>query len=356
MITGIDLEDRKLTLSDREPLGFGRLVYAAGSRSNAASVPGAAAHAHTLDTAETSTRLAAAIAEHPGLAGVIFSGRRSRCPDCGGRSASACGFGTVRGCRGCPSIWRQGSPGARTYGVQRVCCKRHLASFAQVRGHVGVWAGAGCKTVGSAYVGSNPTPATSCENGPPAAETRPGGPLPTCHATCQGASLWIDAWQCVRTYGVQRPDKTSGAYNRSLCRYAPVLSRLPERRDCLSHRPPCPGRLLKRERNDSRGSGRSPSLIGVESVAVQADVPSGGGSPTSEELSFGEISLSRTTAVLLAVIGVHCGRRAGHQDVWAPQANADRWKVDRIRCPGGNTGAGARGWRWAVVTAAGMCS
>jgi NADH:ubiquinone reductase (H+-translocating) len=71
-VTGIDLEDRKLTLSDREPLGFGRLVYAAGSRSNAASVPGAAAHAHTLDTAETSTRLAAAIAEHPGLAGVIF--------------------------------------------------------------------------------------------------------------------------------------------------------------------------------------------------------------------------------------------------------------------------------------------
>ena len=24
-----------------------------------------------------------------------------------------------------------------------------------------------CKTVGSAYVGSNPTPATSCEKGPP---------------------------------------------------------------------------------------------------------------------------------------------------------------------------------------------
>ena len=32
-----------------------------------------------------------------------------------------------------------------------------------------------CKTVGSAYVGSNPTPATTCENGPLAAETRPGG-------------------------------------------------------------------------------------------------------------------------------------------------------------------------------------
>ena len=35
--------------------------------------------------------------------------------------------------------------------------------------------GAVCKTVGSAYVGSNPTPATTCENGPLTAETRPGG-------------------------------------------------------------------------------------------------------------------------------------------------------------------------------------
>ena len=34
------------------------------------------------------------------------------------------------------------------------------------------------KTVGSAYVGSNPTPATTSENGPWAAETRPGGPFP----------------------------------------------------------------------------------------------------------------------------------------------------------------------------------
>jgi len=86
---------------------------------------------------------------------------------------------------------------------------------------------AGCKTVGSAYVGSNPTPATTSENGPLAAETRPGGPFSSCHAMYQGASLWVDAWQCARTYGVQRPGKTSGAYNRSLCRSAPVLSHYP---------------------------------------------------------------------------------------------------------------------------------
>jgi NADH dehydrogenase FAD-containing subunit len=64
-VTSIDLEDRRLTFGDREPLAFDRLIYTAGSRSNAASVPGAAAHAHTLETAETSKRLAAAIAERP---------------------------------------------------------------------------------------------------------------------------------------------------------------------------------------------------------------------------------------------------------------------------------------------------
>jgi hypothetical protein len=86
-----------------------------------------------------------------------------------------------------------------------------------VRWYMEVQAGAYCKTVGSAYVGSNPTPATTCENGPLAAETRPGGPFSSCHAMYQGASLRVDAWQCARTYGVQRPGKTSGACNRSLC-------------------------------------------------------------------------------------------------------------------------------------------
>ncbi len=53
--------------------------------------------------------------------------------------------------------------------------------------------GAVCKTVGSAYVGSNPTPATTCENGPLAAETRPGGPFPSRHTMYQGASPRVDA-------------------------------------------------------------------------------------------------------------------------------------------------------------------
>jgi len=86
---------------------------------------------------------------------------------------------------------------------------------------------AGCKTVGSAYVGSNPTPATTCENGPLAVNSWLGGPFPSCHAVYQGASLRVDAWQCPRTYSGQRAGKISGAYNRSLCRSAPVLSRYP---------------------------------------------------------------------------------------------------------------------------------
>jgi len=43
----------------------------------------------------------------------------------------------------------------------------------------------------------------------------------------QCVSLRVDVWQCARTYGVQRPGKTSGAYNRSLWRSAPVLSHYP---------------------------------------------------------------------------------------------------------------------------------
>ena len=35
--------------------------------------------------------------------------------------------------------------------------------------------GTGCKTVGFAYVGSNPTPATTCENGPLAVDSPPAG-------------------------------------------------------------------------------------------------------------------------------------------------------------------------------------
>ena len=76
-------------------------------------------------------------------------------------------------------------------------------------------AGEYCKTVGSAYVGSNPTPATTCENGPLAAETRSGGPFPSCHGMYQGVSPWADAPRWLRTYNSVRAERA--VHNRSFC-------------------------------------------------------------------------------------------------------------------------------------------
>jgi hypothetical protein len=113
-----------------------------------------------------------------------------------------------------------------------------------------VQAGEYCKTVGSAYVGSNPTPATTCENGLLAAETRPGGPFPSRHAVYQGASLRVDARQWLRTYSGQRPGGTSGSYNRSLRRSAG-----PDWRGEHVSGVPEPGRIGPRGR-DRRGDDR----------------------------------------------------------------------------------------------------
>jgi hypothetical protein len=44
-----------------------------------------------------------------------------------------------------------------------------------------------------AYPGSNPGPATTCENSPLAAETRPSGPFLLCGAVYQHASPCVDA-------------------------------------------------------------------------------------------------------------------------------------------------------------------
>jgi hypothetical protein len=59
---------------------------------------------------------------------------------------------------------------------------------------------AGCKTVGSAYVGSNPTPATTCENAPLAANSRAGGAFPLCPVVCHLVALWTVMLRCPRTY------------------------------------------------------------------------------------------------------------------------------------------------------------
>ena len=80
--------------------------------------------------------------------------------------------GSADSVRGCPCDGPPLCPRARTYNGQRRCRERGMAAIMQVSGYV-VWIGAEhCKTVGSAYVGSNPTPATTCENAPLAAKTR----------------------------------------------------------------------------------------------------------------------------------------------------------------------------------------
>src|SRR6266436_1156150 len=57
-----------------------------------------------------------------------------------------------------------------------------------------------CKTVGSAYVGSNPTPATTCENGPLARNSRLCGPFLLCPVVCHLVSLRSGVSRCPRTY------------------------------------------------------------------------------------------------------------------------------------------------------------
>ena len=65
-VTGIDLGARTLRFADdRPPLSFDRLVYTPGSRSSAHSVPGAPENSHTLDSADSSRRLARVLEELP---------------------------------------------------------------------------------------------------------------------------------------------------------------------------------------------------------------------------------------------------------------------------------------------------
>jgi hypothetical protein len=171
------------------------------------------------------------------VACAAYGRSRARYPPSGFYWSVCC----VDGVCGCPRDPAAESPRARTYSGQRHHNKHHPVAFAQFRGHIEAHAGAYCKTVGSAYVGSNPTPATTSENGPRAAETRPGGPFPSCHAMYQAVSLRVDARQWLRTYSGQRPGGTSGAYNRSLCHLMAVRHGKDADRQAKARQPPAPG-------------------------------------------------------------------------------------------------------------------
>src|ERR1035438_4985851 len=95
------------------------------------------------------------------------------------------GVGVVSLCGRCPCLSGDSltrGPGARTYNGQGLPRRSLSNSYAQVKGDIGTSGQAVCKTVGLAYVGSNPTPATTCENGPWPGHTRARGP-PCCSPT-----------------------------------------------------------------------------------------------------------------------------------------------------------------------------
>ncbi len=73
---GIDLDAHTVTFTggQQAPLPFDRLVYAAGSRSSAHLVPGAADNSYSLDTAASSHRLAEALAQQPDGRLVVVGG------------------------------------------------------------------------------------------------------------------------------------------------------------------------------------------------------------------------------------------------------------------------------------------
>src|SRR5260370_1626334 len=79
-------------------------------------------------------------------------------PACFGRSACF-----ADGVRGCPRDPASGCQRPRKYGGQGRIVECYAAAFAQVRGYVMGRGETVCKTVGLAYVGSNPTPATTSE-------------------------------------------------------------------------------------------------------------------------------------------------------------------------------------------------
>src|SRR5690348_9397635 len=88
------------------------------------------------------------------------------------------------------------------------------AASAAAYGRLPEWPkGAVCKTVGSAYVGSNPTPATTCENGPLAANSRAGGPFLLGPGVCHLVALWTVMLRCPRTHS----GRASVLQGRSVC-------------------------------------------------------------------------------------------------------------------------------------------
>jgi hypothetical protein len=131
----------------------------------------------------------------------LVIGLRGRCPCLSVVSAAQAPART--------DIWRTGTAAKIT--VNRICAGQwHIAASGQ----------AVCKTVGSAYDGSNPSPATRCGNGPLAANSRASGPFLLCPSVCHLVALLTAVSRHPRTHSGRNPGRQDGRRNRGFPRTA----------------------------------------------------------------------------------------------------------------------------------------
>jgi hypothetical protein len=153
----------------------------------------------------------------PGKPCQWFAGVLAAAPSA--NDAAACEFedfvGVCRTCTRCPCGGRTAGRRPRTYNGQRRRDKADPVVSMQVNSRVTCCRGEFCKTVGSAYVGSNPTPATTCENGPLARNSRLCGPFLLCPVVCHLVALRAAVSRCPRTHsGRDSCPITVGAHRR----------------------------------------------------------------------------------------------------------------------------------------------
>jgi hypothetical protein len=149
--------------------------------------------------------------------------------------------------------------------------------------------GAVCKTVGSAYDGSNPSPATTSGNGPLAGIPRLGGPfccVPPCVSVCRcraacGGSYgrMADEIRAGRAVGVTAGFPRTATDGRRLGRFrltGEAESGVHGRCACRRHRGPFPGRGRRGRRGIMGGTGVRDSVGGTgERSSLDGRIPSG---------------------------------------------------------------------------------
>ena len=189
----------------------------------------------------------------------------------------------------CP--WLPGSRGARTCSGRR---RPQTCLAARIRWSARLTLGrrrAVCKTVGSAYVGSNPTPATTCGNGPLAAETRPRGCFRSCHVAYQSVSLCVEVSRCPRTYSGRRPGRLRGRGHRRLSTDGHGRPRQKGPCPCPGAVPvPCAARRPASPGTGGRGGGRKDERCGRPWLLLPG--ARAGSSCTGEGARPGRLSLN----------------------------------------------------------------